>query len=96
MSGVRVSIVTPEPAPLAIFGEKASQAVSDLLDGAGIELRTQTRPDRVEDGRLVTDSGDVEAARAVALPRLVGPSFPGCRATPRGSSRPTTIAAPKA
>jgi sulfide:quinone oxidoreductase len=77
VSGVRVSIVTPEPAPLAIFGEKASQAVSDLLDGAGIKLRTQTRPDRVEDGRLVTDSGDVEAARVVALPRLVGPSFPG-------------------
>jgi sulfide:quinone oxidoreductase len=77
VSGVRLSVVTPEPEPLAVFGQKASQAVVELLDGAGIELRAGTRPERVTDGKLVTDRGEVAADRVVALPRLVGPGFPG-------------------
>jgi sulfide:quinone oxidoreductase len=77
ISGVRLSIVTPEPEPLAIFGERASAAVSELLDRAGIELMGGTRPERVVDGRLKTDLGEIEVDRVVALPRLVGPGFPG-------------------
>lgn len=77
VSGVRLSVVTPEPEPLAIFGEKASEAVAELLEGAGIELLTGIRPERVAEGKLITDLGEVETDRVVALPRLVGPGFAG-------------------
>ncbi len=84
VSGVRISVVTPEPEPLAIFGDKASQAVAELLETARIELRTGTTPERVTDGRLVTDAGEIEADRVIALPRLMGPGFPGLPADDEG------------
>jgi sulfide:quinone oxidoreductase len=34
-----VEILTPEPAPLALFGAAASQAVAQRLDAAGVELK---------------------------------------------------------
>src|SRR6188472_4197188 len=37
---VRITVVTPEHAPLSLFGEEASAAVADELRQAGIELRT--------------------------------------------------------
>src|SRR5512133_266943 len=52
VSGVRLTLVTPEPAPLAIFGRRASEAVKQLLDEAGIQLVTDTRPERVADRKL--------------------------------------------
>ena len=84
VSGVRLSVVTPEPEPLAVFGHKASEAVGELLEGAGIELLAGTRPDRVTDGKLITDLGEMEADRVVALPRLVGPGFPGLASDEEG------------
>jgi sulfide:quinone oxidoreductase len=84
ISSVRLSVVTPEPEPLAIFGEKASAAVAALLERAGIELMGGTRPERVVDGKLKTDLGEIEADRVVALPRLLGPSFPGLTSDDEG------------
>jgi sulfide:quinone oxidoreductase len=84
ISGVRLSVVTPEPEPLAIFGEKASAAVAELLERAGVELIGGTRPERVVDGKLKTDLGEIDAERVVALPRLVGPSFPGLASDDEG------------
>jgi sulfide:quinone oxidoreductase len=84
VSGVRLTVVTPEPEPLAVFGQKASEAVAELLEGAGIELLTGTRPERVTDGKLLTDSGEIEADRVVALPRLVGPGFFGLASDEEG------------
>src|SRR5204863_1556882 len=77
ISGVRLSVVTPEPEPLAIFGQRASEAVAELLEGAGIELLAGTQPKEVSDGKLHTDLGEIDVDRVVALPRLVGPKFHG-------------------
>ena len=37
---VDLCVVTPEPAPLAVFGPKASEAISAVLAGAGITVYT--------------------------------------------------------
>ena len=67
---VTLAIVTPEPAPLAVFGERASAAVAELLEEAHITVHTATRPERHSDGRLITDGDEVPADRVVALPLL--------------------------
>lgn len=75
---VEVQVVTPEQAPLELFGAEASAATRELLDQAGIAAVTGTVADRVEDGSIITASDDrLPAGSAVALPRLVGPAFPG-------------------
>ena len=40
---VRISIITPEPEPLIVFGRLASDAVASLLAVRGIEVRTSAR-----------------------------------------------------
>lgn len=75
---LELTLLTPEPAPLAVFGEAASNGVRELLAERGIELRTAQRPRRYEAGRLELDSGSALAAdRVVALPRLEGPRILG-------------------
>jgi sulfide:quinone oxidoreductase len=66
-------LLTPEPAPLAAFGEEAGAAVGALLAERGVELRTGSLADAYEDGRLrfaIEDSLEVD--RVIALPRLLG------------------------
>jgi sulfide:quinone oxidoreductase len=76
--GVKLEIVTPEEAPLGIFGTAASDAVRELLTIRGIELRLQTTPISFGPGRLhVVPGGQLEVDRVVALPRLEGPPLPG-------------------
>jgi sulfide:quinone oxidoreductase len=71
--GRELRIVTPEPAPLALFGLAASAAVRELLDIRGIALRTEGTPVAFEAPTLLLASGDsIAADRAVALPRLKG------------------------
>ena len=77
VSGVRISIVTAEPAPLASFGERASTAIGDLLRLTGIEVHASKRAQRLEHGRLITDDAEIAASRAVALPVLLGPALAG-------------------
>lgn len=78
LSGVELTLVTPEPGPLAIFGRRASDAVRDLLDQAGIALRSNTKPIRFEGGRLLADEGPaIECDRVVALPVPEVPPIPG-------------------
>jgi sulfide:quinone oxidoreductase len=84
ISEVRITVVTPEPEPLAIFGQKASEAVAELLDGAGIELMAGTTPKQVTEGKLLTDLGEIAVDRVVALPRLVGPGFAGLTSDEHG------------
>jgi sulfide:quinone oxidoreductase len=73
-----IVLVTPEPAPLELFGSGASGAVRERLERAGVELRTRTAPVRFVDGELLLDGGETIAADAVvALPRLEVPRFPG-------------------
>jgi sulfide:quinone oxidoreductase len=72
--GLGVSIVTPEPAPLAALGEGASAAVAELLDRARVRVYTDARP-QVPEARHVLvgpDGPELEAGRVVALPRIEG------------------------
>ena len=103
---VVVTIVTPEPAPLALFGENASAAVSEELRAAGVQLKSGvvTRADR--GGLLLEPGGErLDVQRVAPTP----PSPPTDAAppkhatadqrapTPRGrgaQSRPSSIAMP--
>lgn len=76
---VTVTLVTPEDAPLALFGPEASRAVAELLRKArvvtipGMRCRTPTANEVLiePNGRTLT------VDRIVAMPELVGPSTPG-------------------
>ncbi|MBX5468705.1 MAG: FAD-dependent oxidoreductase [Thermoleophilaceae bacterium] len=74
--------VTPEPAPLAVFGSRASEAVSRLLAEARIEVLVSARasvPAKRE--LLVLPHGvTLHPERIVALPRMSGPDIPGLEA----------------
>jgi sulfide:quinone oxidoreductase len=86
---VDVQIVTPEPAPLAIFGRRAGEAIGRLLEDAGIVVHTDTFVADVRDGDVVLHDGGsvVQAERVVALPRLIGPAVPGLPADADGFVR---------
>jgi sulfide:quinone oxidoreductase len=76
---VDLAVVTPDDAPLAVFGPAVSDAVSGLLGKAGITVHVSTiarvtEPNRVE---LSPDGGELQADRIIALPRIVGPSIRG-------------------
>jgi sulfide:quinone oxidoreductase len=69
----RITVVTPESAPLEIFGTGAAKQARALLEQLGVELVTGVRPVRFERGRLIVDPGDaIEADAVVALPHLEG------------------------
>ncbi|HEU4449446.1 MAG TPA: FAD-dependent oxidoreductase [Gaiellaceae bacterium] len=73
-----LTLVTAEPAPLAIFGEPASEAVAAHLAERGIEILPMTYPVELTGQGLVTGRGSVVPAdRAVAAPRLSGPDIAG-------------------
>jgi sulfide:quinone oxidoreductase len=73
-----ITVVTPEPAPLWVFGPEASAAVADLLAERGIALRTRAQALSVGPGELRLEAApSVAADRVVALPRLLGPAVPG-------------------
>ncbi len=77
-SAAKLTIVTPETAPLALLGSDASDAVADLLGERGIELVTETYPDRFADGELqIVPAARIEADAVVSLPRLLGVSLAG-------------------
>ena len=76
--GVEIVLVTPEEAPLALFGIEASAAVGELLELRGIVLHTRTTPVSFEERRLrVVPDSLIEADRVVTLAALEGPRLPG-------------------
>lgn len=84
-----ITIVTPEQKPLAIFGDRASECVAELLAKAKIETITDAFAEIPEQGQIVIGPGDrhVHAARIVALPELYGPSIHGFPLSPDGFIR---------
>ena len=72
-----VTVVTPEHAPLELFGPAAGARLSSLLAERGIELITDSTPQRIVPAGLLTNRGVVPAHRVVALPRVEGPRIPG-------------------
>ena len=81
-----LTIVTPEAAPLGIFGRQAAEAVAAELAAANIELVTGAYVERVQAGRLEIQPGArrLEVDRVVALPRAAGPHVPGLPADDAG------------
>jgi sulfide:quinone oxidoreductase len=73
-----VTLVTSEPAPLALFGEHASEAVAAALAERRITVHARTYAAEVAGNALTcVPSGEIEADRVVALPRLKGPLLDG-------------------
>lgn len=80
------TVVTPEEAPLAVFGSAPSEAVAEMLRARGIEARCGAWVREGADGRLRLMPGDelLDCGAVVALPLLQGPGVPGLPADERG------------
>lgn len=73
VEGASLVIVTPEDAPLHLFGQAASVRVGELLAERGIEVVTGAIPINFEEGRLsVSPRATVEADAVLSLPRMEG------------------------
>jgi sulfide:quinone oxidoreductase len=69
----QITVVTPEDAPLELFGRRASEQMGDLLAERGIEVIAGAHPVRFAAGRLrVAPGGEIEADSVISLPRLEG------------------------
>jgi len=84
LSGVELSVVSPERAPLALFGRRASDTVTALLVDAGIRFCSGAPERKASDGLELADGRVLAADAVVAMPRLVAPDIPGLPRTPRG------------
>ncbi len=75
---VELVLVTTESAPLTVFGEAVSEAVSAVLADHGISLHTDCYASRYDGDRLELVPGStVRAERVVALPLLEGSQILG-------------------
>jgi sulfide:quinone oxidoreductase len=76
---VELSLVTNEPSALALFGPTASRDITDLLDVAGVALRTGASVELPERNVLeLQPQGERhEVDRIVTLPTLAGPTIGG-------------------
>jgi sulfide:quinone oxidoreductase len=84
VSGVPLTVVSPEPSPLATFGSRASDEVAALLARSGIgfvsgqPIRHEAGRLRHEPGRLLLAGGrSLESDLSIALVRLEGPRIRG-------------------
>lgn len=81
-------IVTPEDAPLRIFGRAAAKRVAELLEERGIEVVAGVTPVRFADGVLTASPGaTIEADAVIALPRMEGRRIGGVPHGPHGFIR---------
>ena len=82
---VRLSLVTPEQAPLELFGATASESVRELLERSGIDLYLSRYASRFDGEELTLVPGEpLRADRTVSLPRLAGPQLDGLPADAGG------------
>ncbi len=79
-----ITLVTPEDSPLAVFGGKVSQRLTQILEENRIVTLISAHCETPAPGELTVHPGSrtVYAERIVALPNLYGPSTPG---VPKGS-----------
>jgi len=81
----RITLVTPEEAPLELFGPEAERAIRPMLASVGVTVRCSAMPAAVKPRELVlAGGGAVVADRVVTLPDLEGPRIPGLPADPHG------------
>ena len=76
-----LTFLTHEPAPLAIFGAAAAQAVRERLQTAGITLRTAVDVEVSARGQVAIDPGAerLTVERVITVPVLDGPAMAGVR-----------------
>jgi sulfide:quinone oxidoreductase len=76
---VAETILTPEDAPLAIFGEAASDAVRGVLERTHIQSVNSAYCEIERPGEVIINPGGrrLQVDRVVALPEVYGPSLPG-------------------
>lgn len=68
-----LTVVTPEDAPLQIFGRRVGEQMTRLLEERGIEIVAGAHPVKFERGRLrVVPGPAIEPEAVVSLPRLEG------------------------
>ncbi|HKO75116.1 MAG TPA: FAD-dependent oxidoreductase [Gaiellaceae bacterium] len=89
LAGERVEaelmLLTPEEAPLGVFGPQGSEAVATVLAEKGIELLTGVHADKFDQGLVhLVPGAPVAAERAVALPGLRGIPIAGVPADGTG------------
>jgi sulfide:quinone oxidoreductase len=81
----RLTVVTPEDAPLQIFGRRVSEQMTRLLEEHNIDVVAGTHPVKFERGRLRIVPGDpLEPEAVVSLPRLEGRRIGGIPHDPEG------------
>jgi len=82
---LELTLVTPEPRPLAVFGAAVSDIVSDRLDRAGIKVYCESLAKVPASRRLLIEPQGVELhpSRMLAMPRIAGPAI---RGLPGGSA----------
>jgi sulfide:quinone oxidoreductase len=77
-SDAEITLVTPEAAPLEVFGTEASEAVSRLLTDRGVRCILESHPVAVVGGDLaVAPRGSLPADAVITLPVLTGPAVEG-------------------
>ncbi|MEA2170702.1 MAG: sulfide:quinone oxidoreductase, partial [Solirubrobacteraceae bacterium] len=76
---VKLTIVTPEASPLAVFGLGASHAMAELLAKAGVAVELSADANVTAKRTIVMEPGSrrLEADHIVALPELFGPAVEG-------------------
>jgi sulfide:quinone oxidoreductase len=83
---IMMEIVSPEAAPLALFGTQAAEAMSALLDQARIGFRGNTHVRETEAHHMVIVPGgeELHGQRVVALPTIEGIRIDGVPADAHG------------
>ena len=76
---LELSLITPEPRPLAVFGTRVSDAVSRRLSQSGIKVFTNALAKVPAPRRLLIQPQNalLEDQRIVAMPRIAGPAVRG-------------------
>jgi sulfide:quinone oxidoreductase len=79
MDDLELSVITPEQRPLAIFGPAASDAVTELLERAGVTVYSSALAQVPGPGQLLIQPQGVELSpgRMIAMPRIAGPAVRG-------------------
>jgi sulfide:quinone oxidoreductase len=73
VTGTRLTVVTPEDAPLELFGRRAAEQMNELLEERGIEVIAGAHPVKFDAGRLrIAPGEEIEADAVISLPRLEG------------------------
>jgi sulfide:quinone oxidoreductase len=83
--GTTLTIVTPEDAPLGVFGVQVGERVGGLLGERGIELITGSHATKFDDGFLHVSPGEaVEADAVISTPGIEGRRIGGIPTDPSG------------